>query len=306
MAKKRRDRGKTDQAPQAPELSRVYRLGANEEPPAHLDAAILAQARDAVAPRRSFGARWMVPLSSAAVVVLSVSLLVFMIRETPLPERSFEERALLDSSPTKTVAPKAQADRSDLESKSAPMPTERSADAKKEFRTEPLPSAAPASPARERANESTGALAQSAPPSSAPPSPSLERSARLMAKQAARTVDLQIADRVVKAEIASTDAELERGLMYRDALAPDSGMLFIFPARESGVCMWMKDTRIPLSAAFIDSGGRILNIADMDPFSTAVHCAEGRARFVLEMYQGWFGAAGIKPGARIGGLPPLR
>jgi uncharacterized membrane protein (UPF0127 family) len=79
-------------------------------------------------------------------------------------------------------------------------------------------------------------------------------------------------------------------------------MLFIFdePALQ---CMWMKNTLIPLSVAFIDESGAIINIADMQPQTEASHCATRAARYALEMNRGWFVARGIKPGSRIGGIP---
>lgn len=298
MAKKPRNTDKTDRTLQATDLSRAYRSGADEQPPPHLDAVILAEARKAVSAPGPFSSRWSVPLSTAAVIVLSVVLVMFMAREAPL-----QERALLDSAPTDVVTaePKAKADRQDKAQAPvstfapAPAPAEIQAEAKKESRAEAAPPAAPSvSAARERSNDS---VLGSAAPS--------QRSERALAKQAAPTINLQVGNRTIRVEIASTSTELARGLMYRDTLAPDAGMLFIFSARESEVCMWMKDTTIPLSAAFIDRNGKVLNIAEMQPLSSAVHCAEGQARFVLEVNQETFTAAGVKRGSRIGGLPPL-
>ena len=66
--------------------------------------------------------------------------------------------------------------------------------------------------------------------------------------------------------------------------------------------MWMKNTYVPLSVAFLDESGAILNIADMQPQTEQSHCSSGPARYALEMNQGWFAQKGIKPGAKIGGL----
>lgn len=106
---------------------------------------------------------------------------------------------------------------------------------------------------------------------------------------------------VIQAEVASTDQTRAIGLMFRKSMEANRGMLFIFDAR-SRHCMWMKNTLIPLSVAFMDEDGKILNIADMTPHDETSHCAAGLARYALEMNRGWFAAKGIKPGARVSGL----
>jgi uncharacterized membrane protein (UPF0127 family) len=93
--------------------------------------------------------------------------------------------------------------------------------------------------------------------------------------------------------------------MFRKSLAPNSGMLFIFDAAEIH-CMWMKNTYIPLSVAFLDAQGTITNIADMQPHSEQSHCASRPALYALEMEQGWFARRGIKPGLKLGGFDKLR
>lgn len=105
----------------------------------------------------------------------------------------------------------------------------------------------------------------------------------------------------ITAEVADTPQRRALGLMYRDRLAPDQGMLFVFD-RAARHCMFMRNTRIPLSAAFLDADGRILAIARMEPFSERLHCAPRQVMYVLEMDQGWFAARGIGPGDRIEGL----
>jgi len=107
---------------------------------------------------------------------------------------------------------------------------------------------------------------------------------------------------VIKAEVASTDAEREQGLMFREKMGPNEGMLFVFPA-PAAVCMWMKNTLLPLSVAFMDEQGKIINIEDMKPQTLDSHCGNKPVRYALEMNLGWFKQKGIKPGSSIGGLP---
>jgi len=107
---------------------------------------------------------------------------------------------------------------------------------------------------------------------------------------------------LIRAEVVSEPGTRAEGLMYRKSMAQNAGMLFIFD--EAAVhCMWMKNTLIPLSVAFIDDRGAIVNIADMEPQTEASHCAAQPVRYALEMNRGWFAARGIKPGSRIGGIP---
>ncbi len=109
----------------------------------------------------------------------------------------------------------------------------------------------------------------------------------------------------IRAEVAADFTTRARGLMYRESLADNSGMIFLFDQAEKH-CMWMKNTLIPLSVAFLDEGGAIINIAEMAPKTENSHCAARPARYALEMNKGWFAAHGIKPGAAIGGLEKLR
>jgi uncharacterized membrane protein (UPF0127 family) len=116
-------------------------------------------------------------------------------------------------------------------------------------------------------------------------------------------VELKAGMHLIRAEVAADFSSRGRGLMFRKALAPNAGMLFIFDA-PAAHCMWMKNTYIPLSVAFLDAQGTILNIADMQPHSEESHCAARPALYALEMTQGWFAQRGIKPGVRLGGIPP--
>ncbi|MFZ6690410.1 DUF192 domain-containing protein [Undibacterium sp. SXout20W] len=107
---------------------------------------------------------------------------------------------------------------------------------------------------------------------------------------------------VIQAEVASTPAEREQGLMLRTKMGGNEGMVFDFGA-PAGVCMWMKNTLIPLSVAFIDIDGRIVNIEDMQPETLDSHCAKRTVNYALEMNLGWFKQKNIKPGMKIEGLP---
>ena len=109
---------------------------------------------------------------------------------------------------------------------------------------------------------------------------------------------------VVRAEVAADFASRSQGLMHRKSLGPNSGMLFVFDAA-SIHCMWMKNTYIPLSVAFVDNAGTIVSISDMEPHSEQTHCAARPARYALEMTRGWFAQRGIKPGMKLGGLDKL-
>jgi len=106
---------------------------------------------------------------------------------------------------------------------------------------------------------------------------------------------------LIRAEVAADMSSRSQGLMHRKSLAPNAGMLFIFD-EAAPHCMWMKNTYIPLSVAFIDAQGVIINIADMQPHSEQSHCAARPAVYALEMTQGWFAQRGIKAGAKLGGL----
>ncbi|HUL91278.1 MAG TPA: DUF192 domain-containing protein [Burkholderiales bacterium] len=122
------------------------------------------------------------------------------------------------------------------------------------------------------------------------------------------TLQLNVGIHLIQAELANTFETRMTGLMHRKQLGANSGMLFVFPD-VAPHCMWMKNTLVPLSVAFIDERGVILNIADMQPQTEESHCATAPARFALEMNQGWFAAKGIKPGAKLSGIekaPPPR
>jgi uncharacterized protein len=128
--------------------------------------------------------------------------------------------------------------------------------------------------------------------------------ASTLAEQPAKfpTIPLNVGVYVIKAEVAATPAEREQGLMFRERMGPNEGMVFLFEGPAS-VCMWMKNTLIPLSVAFIDENGKIINIEDMQPQTTDSHCAKKQIRYALEMNRGWFKQKNIKAGSIVDGLP---
>lgn len=105
----------------------------------------------------------------------------------------------------------------------------------------------------------------------------------------------------ILAETAVTEPQRRIGLMHRSTMPDSSGMVFAYENHDKH-CFWMKNTRIPLDAAFIADDGVIINIAAMMPMSEKEHCAAKPVRFILEMNQGWFAQRGITPGAKIDGL----
>jgi hypothetical protein len=119
------------------------------------------------------------------------------------------------------------------------------------------------------------------------------------------TVQLRAGMHLIRAEVAADYETRGRGLMFRKALAPNAGMVFRFD-QPSIQCMWMKNTLIPLSVAFLDEKGTIINIADMQPHSEQSHCSAQPALYALEMTRGWFAERGIKPGSRLAGLEKIR
>lgn len=120
--------------------------------------------------------------------------------------------------------------------------------------------------------------------------------------QSLPAVPLQAGLYIIQAEVARTPLERQIGLMHRPSLPVNRGMLFVFevPATQ---CFWMKDTLVPLSAAFLQDDGTIVNVVDMQPRSEESHCSARPVRYVLEMNQGWFAKRGFKPGSRIAGPP---
>jgi uncharacterized membrane protein (UPF0127 family) len=106
----------------------------------------------------------------------------------------------------------------------------------------------------------------------------------------------------IDAQVAQTPAQRSTGLMYRKEMPQHEGMLFIFeyPSQQ---CFWMQNTYLPLTAAFLEDDGTIVNLADMKPRTTDSHCSAKPVRYVLEMNQGWFAKKGLKAGTRLAGPP---
>jgi hypothetical protein len=129
-----------------------------------------------------------------------------------------------------------------------------------------------------------------------------------IAQGAMPVVELTAGFHRIEAEVAATTENRMVGLMNRRSMPAQRGMVFAF-TQENTHCMWMRNTYLPLSVAFIDADGVIINIEDMQPQTETSHCSKKPARYALEMNQGWFAQRGIKPGARLGGLerlPPPR
>jgi len=115
-------------------------------------------------------------------------------------------------------------------------------------------------------------------------------------------ITLTIKQQTLQSEVVTTPETRAKGLMNRFSLQPDHGMLFVFDQPQP-LGFWMKNTYVPLSIAFIDGDGRILNIEDMKPLDESTHFSRGVALFALEMKQGWFKAKGIAAGDVVKGLP---
>ena len=106
----------------------------------------------------------------------------------------------------------------------------------------------------------------------------------------------------IDAQVAQHNEQRSTGLMFRKEMPQHEGMLFVFeqPSRQ---CFWMKNTLLPLTAAFVSDDGTIVNLEDMKPQTLESHCSLKPVRYVLEMNQGWFARKGIKAGTRLAGQP---
>ena len=105
----------------------------------------------------------------------------------------------------------------------------------------------------------------------------------------------------IEAEVAATPESRQIGMMLRTNMPPQRGMLFVF-TEVAPHCMWMRNTLLPLSVAFLDERGKIINVADMQPRTENNHCAVQPARYALEMNLGWFKSRGLGAGAEITGI----
>jgi len=107
---------------------------------------------------------------------------------------------------------------------------------------------------------------------------------------------------LIDTQVAASPEQRSTGLMFRKDMPQSEGMLFVFE-EASQQCFWMKNTLLPLTAAFVADDGKIVNLADMQPQTTESHCSTQPVRYVLEMNQGWFRKKGIKAGFKLGGKP---
>lgn len=117
-----------------------------------------------------------------------------------------------------------------------------------------------------------------------------------------RTITVKVASHPLKVEVAESNEARARGLMFREKMPAEDGMLFIF--EELGYhSMWMRNTPLALSVAFLGEDGTILNILDMEPRTDDTHTAAGPARYAIETNKGWFAGKKIKAGDKVTGLP---
>jgi uncharacterized membrane protein (UPF0127 family) len=115
-------------------------------------------------------------------------------------------------------------------------------------------------------------------------------------------VKLSAGMHLIDAQVAQTPGQREIGLMFREQMPQNEGMLFVFE-RPSEQCFWMRNTLLPLTAAFIANDGTVVNLEDMKPKTLDSHCSVKPVRFVLEMNQSWFARKGIKAGFKLSGEP---
>ena len=113
-----------------------------------------------------------------------------------------------------------------------------------------------------------------------------------------KILPINVAGIELEVELATTFEEQSLGLMYRDKLEENGGMLFVYP-RENVLSFWMKDTRIPLSIAFIKADGRIIQIESMKPYSLDTHVSKEKAKYALEMNEGWFRIHNVREGDTV-------
>lgn len=118
-------------------------------------------------------------------------------------------------------------------------------------------------------------------------------------------VTLSAGMHLINAQVAATPQQRAVGLMFRKEMPANEGMLFAFE-QAAEQCFWMKNTLLPLTAAFVADDGTIVNLADMQPQSLVSHCSTKPVRFVLEMNQGWFDKRGLKAGSKLSGPPFTR
>ncbi len=112
-------------------------------------------------------------------------------------------------------------------------------------------------------------------------------------------IDTNEGRKIFDVELAISEAQQSRGLMFREAMAANAGMLFDYRFSQR-ITMWMRNTLIPLDMIFIGADGRVINVAERTiPHSEAIIASKGRARAVLEVNGGTVSRLGIKPGTKV-------
>ena len=114
-------------------------------------------------------------------------------------------------------------------------------------------------------------------------------------------ITLNAGGRALEVQVARSPRQQQTGLMHRVAMPHDEGMLFVFPA-DRVRCLWMRDTPLSLSAAFLDAAGRVVEFMELPALSDEIRCAGQSARYVLEVHRGWFADAGVGVGDTVSGL----
>ena len=122
------------------------------------------------------------------------------------------------------------------------------------------------------------------------------------APQSLPTLTLNAGIHNITAELAQSEEQRATGLMFRETMQPNHGMLFAFE-RAGQQCFWMKNTLLPLDIAFVADDGTIVNVDRMKPQTLDPHCSSQPVRFVLEMNEGWFAKRGISAGSKLKGKP---
>lgn len=115
-------------------------------------------------------------------------------------------------------------------------------------------------------------------------------------------IKLSVGMHLISAQVAATPEQRAVGLMFRQDMPQGEGMLFVFDDA-TPQCFWMKNTLLPLTAAFVADDGTIVNLANMKPQTTDSHCSAKPVKYVLEMNLGWFEKKGVKAGSKLSGPP---
>ena len=114
-------------------------------------------------------------------------------------------------------------------------------------------------------------------------------------------LSIKVGDAPLRVETASDEESIKKGLMFRNELETDAGILFIFP-EPTQISFWMKNTNIPLSIAYVSENNEILNIEDMTPHDTNGVHSQGKAKCAIEANRGWFKSNGVVPGDYVEGI----